>query len=296
VEVIIANARVALVHAAAERAALRRSAAADRDDRLTSCLDGLAEAMAPIRARLLHAPSLHRGAFEPELRALSDELKTERRRVYEMLHRRHGGTARRPRPASAVRLLHHFDGTIKQAKGEARRIAADVDEARDARNRLRRIRPPMLELVWWDNVTKPARTALAELRPLRRRVAAAQARCLSRGDWKPGHWARLDVLMDEAYALSRDVARIMQRARRVGAARPPRPPAPRAPRRKHRSWTPKSAHAALAGWAAEHGRWPRARDLTDPDLPSYGTVHALLGGLRTTLQSAQAIEGVPPSA
>lgn len=272
-----AQADAAIANAVAVRAALARSSADDRDDQLRAALDALSAGMAPIRSRLLQAPTVGRSAFEPELREASAALQRERRRVREMLNRKHGGRAEPKRPLRH-KLLRSFQGTVRQAKGEAREIAVAVDEARDARAVLRRMRAPWYE--WERHVTKPGCEALDDLSGLLRRVASAQARCEMdpRGSWPSGLEKRLRNLIFEADALRSDVRLIRDRAQRLATAKPPSQPQWRE-RRKHRPWTAEAATHALDAWAAEHGRRPRARDLTHPDLPSYGTVHALLGGL-----------------
>ena len=249
---------------------------------LSAALDDLTVAMVPIRARLNHAPSLGRRDFEPEFREASHALQRERRRVREMLNRKHGARPSVSRPAPH-RLLRSLRGTIQQAVGVAREADTKVNEARNARDALRRVRPPMVALEWQKNVRRPARDGLEDLDGLLRRVANAQTRCEMdpRRPWLPGLESRLDDLVRQADALRLDVALIRQRAKRAAASKPPpeRRPGQHPQRRKHRPWTAETAREALDTWAAEHGRRPRARDLTDPEMPSYGTVHALLGGL-----------------
>lgn len=60
----------------------------------------------------------------------------------------------------------------------------------------------------------------------------------------------------------------------LSAGRTPKPA-----RRKWQRWDESTAGEALYAFEYEHGRLPTARELTDPELPSYGTVRRLFGGL-----------------
>lgn len=255
-----------------------RSYADERDERLRECLDVLSTAMKPIREQLLHAPSLGRASFEPELRAISGELQAERRRVRGMLARRSGGRKIKPPTPRPGRLLRSFEGTVRQAKGEVKRLRIQVDEIRLGRDVLRRRGCPWYE--WHREIIVPAREALLEVRQTRRRVVLAQQRAFQGAYGKRPHLddrcqeleAQADEVLDDLTTLKRHALRASK------AKHHERIPTP-APRRTARRWTVDSAKEAIELWEFEHGQPPKARDLASPTMPSWGTVHKLFGGL-----------------
>jgi hypothetical protein len=132
-----------------------------------------------------------------------------------------------------------------------------------------------------------------------RRIYRARERTVrafvERRGWDADFPPRLDRLFTEVSAMRNDLARLEWRARRLAQMKPKRPSKrqraaqaaqrrtrrPEPPRRKYQQWTADDAQAALHNWARAHGRPPTARDLTDPDLPSWGTVRKLFGGMPT---------------
>jgi len=269
-EVVVAN--LAVERAAAERAALARRSPADRDERLTAVLDDLAAAMEPIRSRLLHAPSLGRRGFEPELRAASAALQLERRRVREMLRRKHGARrASRVAPYSArsfEQALNRYSGIVKGLEQTAANLLGQRLPAGASWPAVAKRREMATEMR--EDVRT---TRLAILERERRIVAASMA--------KHGRLTgsvEEDLLRAEALRGRLDTLdRRLYRAERCKARPAPRTTRPR--RRKWRRWTVEDALGELAAWEDEHGRPARARDLTDPSLPSFGTVHRLFGGM-----------------
>ncbi len=61
-----------------------------------------------------------------------------------------------------------------------------------------------------------------------------------------------------------------------------------AQRERPRRWNEATALDALNAYRAEHGRWPRKVDLTGhSELPSYGTLRGLFGGLPAAVYEAE---------
>jgi hypothetical protein len=286
----IAAAETAVECSAAVRRSVARKEDGDRDDRLQEALEVLSGAMEPIRDELVRAPRSAPSLYRPDLRAASKRLQSERGLVRSMLNRRHGGRTRR-QPPRVDRLLRSTTGTVRQAKGEVQRLASELDEVRRARGVLRGY-PALPPLLWHREVTLAAREIKTDAQAVRKRIVDAEQRLWTSPAIKfPGHERSRDKLSDEIDMLRMEFGRIAAAAKRIEKARPPRkrPPAREKPaRRKYVRWTVDSARAALAAWEEQHGRVPTARDLTDRNLPSYGTVHRLLGGLPSSTLTVDA--------
>jgi hypothetical protein len=173
---------------------------------------------------------------------------------------------------------HQIRGTVKQAKGQVREIRESLGTPQEPGPF--RVVARKSQASWLS--TLPMREDATEYletgRDVRDRLTAAD-----RGFWL--WWGdRSDDQMPTAYrAITTDVYALKAELRELERWLIPltnlRPRKQPKPRRKWQEWTPDSAQEALTAWATEHGRRPTARDLTDPALPSYGTVHKLLGGL-----------------
>lgn len=235
--------------------------------------------MEPIRARLLHAPSLGRLRFEPELREMSAKLQYERRLVRSMLQRRTGGA--RTVERGVRRNPTSVDGTLRKVKGELRYIEPELAALRTVIGNRRLAGGDWTDLL---PLRRDADELLFRIKLARRWIAVAE-RGFERWWWDrpmaqhrdmpPGYRKRLLAL----HTLRHKLTALERQARRASKARPRRQPKPKPPARKWREWTPDAAREAMDTWAAVHGRRPSARDLTDPALPSWGSVRKLFGGL-----------------
>ena len=88
------------------------------------------------------------------------------------------------------------------------------------------------------------------------------------------------ALMEESEEVRMNLTELSSRARRW--ARRPIPQRTRRKSTRHRihGWSPEAARSALDEFVELNGRPPAARELSEHAwLPSYGTVHALFGGL-----------------
>src|SRR4051812_41211060 len=124
----------AIEAAAAVRAELRRRKPPDRDRRLSDQLFALAEAREPLRRHLLRAPKATARYYAPEVRAVSEQITAERRRLQRMLYGKPGRAGELRGPLKPVRATDggkdwyvnprkkpipasHLRGTVDQAEG-----------------------------------------------------------------------------------------------------------------------------------------------------------------------------------
>ena len=149
-------------------------------------------------------------------------------------------------------------------------------------------------------VIKAAEALREQIRQSARKVRSAQDReLMTRADavaWN--HGMPVDALLREpgdhihetrydrrAAAFLPELDELRERAYRLAERwRRQRRNADRAGRPLH--WHPAAALDALRGFHAEHGRWPQARELTGPELPSRWTVRKLFGGLPAACAAA----------
>lgn len=271
---LAADALEVVARSAEARAGLRGQFPADRDDRLTAVLDDLTVAMEPIRARLLQAPCVGRSDFEPELRTASKIVSAERAKVRSMLTGKVGG---RPRPESAEPPEKFSAQSFDKSMNRYTRDVLSLEDQADVLARVARRRLPYKAMF---ELREDIEELRADVRKIRDSIRDRQAMAWAWSEHKrptPSMYLRdtqkkADTLLGRLAEVARRLARMARNAgRRKIKALPER--------RKWRTWTEGDARAAIDAWAAEHGHRPRARDLTDPELPSLGTVQKLLGGV-----------------
>jgi hypothetical protein len=260
----IKQAREAVARAAATREALRGRFSDDRDERLQAALDDLSAAMAPLRARLLRAPSVGRADFLPDVRRVSAQVQAERRRVYRMLKQVPGGPSKPSAPP--VMSWASFRGKVFAAETKAKEIEAVME---DQRQYLTPGTPDYREQgrEWLERIDD----VRAYLRDARRTARLQNFKST----------ATRRRVVDRATATADLLDNLRKRAKRMADSPqkwPSRPP--KRTKRKWIAWTADDALAALHGFEYEHGRYPTARELPQhPELPSWGTIRSLLGGM-----------------
>lgn len=287
-EDVVKGALAAVDRAQQVRLSLHRQFPEDRDTQLEEQLRALSEAMCPLLP-LLRRGSMRRRRLDPVCQA-SDAIQAERRRVRNMRGRRHGGKSSAQRVPRVP--YNQARGTVRQAKGEERRLRREIDEVRERLGSSR---------TWAAAKERQevGRRVAEGIDPIRRRLMRTEAR----------HWAWLEeqLAMDEpddpgvvgedlSYALVEEseevrmnLTELSSRARRW--ARRPIPQRNRRKSTRHRihGWSPEAARWALDEFVELNGRPPTARELKEHDwLPSYGTVHALFGGLSGAWTDKQA--------
>lgn len=273
------SARAAVRRSAAERKALRGRDPTDRDERLRACLSDLSDAMEPINAALRRGPVVGRSQRNREARKASETLQAERSKVRGMLRRASGGPKARRAPYRRVQ----FRGSLRQIVRATNEVERELDKSlpqmpkgsRDYRDEAQRI--------------------LDAIDRLQRRLTQRRAQARYWADPQgPRAWGRLTPRDREDAATAVETAaalrKLRQGAKRAVAVplRPPigtfQPQRPSRPPARRRRWEADEAYQALLDWTARNGRTPKATDLpNDPTLPSYATVHNLLGGLTDDL-------------
>lgn len=264
------TARAAIKRSEAVRAQLRGTDVPDRDAQLHACLSDLSDAIKPLSAQLRSGPHLGRAARHPEAREVSAAIQTERARLRGMLRRASGGARSPGKP--------YLRGSMRSSVGYTVRATNEIET--ELRYALPQYRPGSREY------RDEAQDLLDRIDTLSRRLVAHRAKARYWAEER-GAWGKLTnrdrTLAATAVETQRRLTKLRQRAKRAVAVpidigfSEPRPKATPAKRPR---WTGNEAWAALVEYTRLNGRPPRASDFpNNPSLPSYATIHTLLGGL-----------------
>lgn len=220
-------------------------------------------------------------AYRARLRAARTPAEIERDR--ELDRKRKRAMRRRPK-VSAKQAL----GTAHQALGAGRGIRAEAEALEKIANQRREQRG--LHFSFYYELRPELRKLRGELYDLRIRLRRQIDRC--RHD-DPQGWSELvarrrpfQTLDEYAPAVLRGLGEggrdVLGHTAYVDRLLNRKPDG-----RKYRRRPDDEALAALETWADEHGRWPTKAELTDPALPSWGTVHRRWGGLAGARKTAE---------
>lgn len=190
---------------------------------------------------------------------------------------------------SLERRLRSFEGHLRRAQGETRKLERRLAALREDRAHLRRLNPSPAD--WRADVVGAATLLADDASRVRRALGHAGAAAQRTHGWFPGQWARLERRLTTAELVRRRLVLVQAAARRAAVSSRPRRPGPRpapgrrerrrrpnAPKRPWRHWTHDAAQAALREYTVAHGRPPTAHALKGSGLPSWGTLYHL--GLR----------------
>jgi len=248
------------------RVELRRKFPPDRDRRLHAQMNALSRVREPLRRHLLHAPKW--GMFyAPEVRAASNAITRERRRLDRMLNGKPGragwqsrATPPTVRVAELRRKLDQLRGTVNQAEGKLREFHGTLEA-------ITSVAAGQLPVGMRFEVRRDANAIASSAREARLRIASRQQRLKASVVFGPRAPRGLDAVDAKAERIKRELQRCERVAARIAKSVPSGPVKPR-------EWTWDTAIDALDEWAAHNeGYWPAARDLTKYRfLPSRGTL------------------------